>query len=83
MISISNYCGNRYNMKDTDKNIWSTIFVEILEHFRGPLNVLMDTNNFISITNLENTMSALSTVIIYTNKQVAKKCNPSSTAKPW
>ena len=82
VIPISNYCGNRYNMKDTDKNAWSTAFVEILEHLQGPLNVLMDTNNPISITNLENTMSALSTVIIYTNKQVAKKCNPSLIAKP-
>ena len=70
-------------MKDTDKNAWSTAFVEILEHLRGPLNVLMDTNNPISITNLENAVSALTTVIIYTNEQVAKKCNPSPTAKPW
>jgi len=80
---ISNCCGNRYNMKDTDKNTWSTAFVENLEHFRGPLNILMDTNNPISITNLENAVSAPSTAIICTNEQVAKKCNPSPTAKPW
>jgi len=70
-------------MKDTDKNAWSTAFVEILEHLRGPLNVLMDTNNPISITNLENAVSALTTAIICTNEQVAKKCNPNPTAKPW
>jgi len=83
VTSISNCCGNRYNMKDTNKNAWSTAFVEILEHLRGPLNVLMDTNNHISITNLENAVLALTTAIIYTNEQVAKKCNPSPTAKPW
>jgi len=83
VIPISNYCGNRYNMKDTDKNAWFTAFVEILEHFQGPLNVLMDTNNPISITNLKNAVSALSTAITCTNEQVAKKCNPSPTAKPW
>jgi len=55
-------------MKNTDKNIWFTVFVEILEYFQGPLNILMDTNNSISITNLENIVSALSTAIIYTNK---------------
>ena len=65
---ISNCCRNRYNMKDTNKNAWSTVFVEILEHFWGPLNVLMDTNNPISITNLENAVSALSTAIICTNE---------------
>jgi len=70
-------------MKDTNKNAWFTAFVEIMEHLRGPLNVLMDTNNPISITNLENAVSALTTAIIYTNEQVAKKCNPSPTAKPW
>ena len=70
-------------MKDTDKNAWSTAFMEILEHFQGPLNVLIDTNNPISITNLENAVSALSTAITYTNEQVAKKCNSSPTAKPW
>jgi len=32
MTPISNCCGNRYNMKDTNKNAWSTAFVEILEH---------------------------------------------------
>ena len=80
---ISNCCGNRYNMKDTDKNVWFSAFIEILEHLWGPLNVLMDTNNPISTTNLENTVSALTTAIICTNEQVAKKCNPSPTAKPW
>jgi len=55
-------------MKDTNKNAWSIVFVEILEHFLGPLNVLMDTNNPISITNLENAVSALSTAIICTNE---------------
>jgi len=70
-------------MKDTDKNAWSTAFIEILKHFQGPLNVLMDTNNPISITNLENAVSALSTAITCTNEQVAKKCNPSPTAKSW
>jgi len=69
-------------MKDTNKNAWSTAFVKILEHLKGPLNVLTDTNNPIFITNLENTVSALTTVIICTNEQVAKKCNPSPTAKP-
>ena len=43
----------------------------------------MDTNNPISTTNLENAVSALTIAIICTNKQVAKKCNPSPTAKPW
>jgi len=43
----------------------------------------MDTNNPISTTNLENAVSALATAIICTNKQVAKKCNPSPTVKPW
>jgi len=28
-------------------------------------------------------VSALTTAIICTNEQVAKKCNPSPTAKPW
>ena len=70
-------------MKDTDKNAWSTAFVEILKHLWGPLNILMDTNNPISITNLENAALALTTAIICTNEQVAKKCNPSPTAKPW
>ena len=70
-------------MKDTDKNAWSTAFVEILEHFQGPLNVLMDTNNPISITNLENVVLAFSTAIICTNEQVVKKCNSSPTAKLW
>ena len=83
MIFISNCYRNRYNMKDTDKNAWYTAFVEILKHFWESLNVLMSTNNHISITNLENTVSALSTAIIYTNKQVTKKCNPSLTAKLW
>jgi len=69
-------------MKDTDKNAWSTAFVEILEHLQGPLNILMDTNNPISIINLENVALALTTAIICTNEQVAKKCNPSPTAKP-
>jgi len=78
---ISNCCGNRYNIKNTDKNAWSTAFVEILEHFQGPLNVLMDTNNPISITNLENAVSTFSTAIICTNEQVVKKCNSSPTAK--
>ena len=78
---ISNCCGNRYNIKDTDKNAWSTAFVKILEHFWGPLNVLMDTNNPISITNLENAVLAFLTAIICTNKQVVKKYNSSSTAK--
>ena len=68
MTPISNCYRNRYNMKNTDKNIWFTVFVEILEHFQEPLNILMDTNNSISITNLENIVSALSTAIIYTNK---------------
>ena len=45
--------------------------------------MLIDTNNSISTTDLENTISALSTAIIYTNKQVAKKCNSSPTAKLW
>jgi len=70
-------------MKDTDKNTWSTAFVEILEHLQEPLNVLMDTNNLISTTDLKNTVLALSTAIIYTNKQVTKKYNSSPTAKPW
>ena len=70
-------------MKDTDKNTWSTAFVKILEHFWEPLNVLIDINNPISITNLKNAVSALSTAIICTNKQVAKKYNPSPIAKPW
>ena len=83
MTPISNCCGNRYNIKDTNQNAWSTAFVEILEHLQGPLNVLMDTNNPISITNLENAVSALTTAIIYTNEQVVKKCNPSPTAKLW
>jgi len=83
MTPISNCCRNRYNMKNTNKNTWSIAFVEILEHLRGPLNVLMDTNNPISITNLKNVVSALTTTIICTNEQVAKKCNPSPTAKPW
>ena len=43
----------------------------------------MDTNNSIFITNLENTVSALTTAIICINEQVAKKYNPSPTAKPW
>jgi len=83
MTSISNYCGNRYNMKDTNKNIWSTAFIEILKHLWEPLNVLMDINNSIFITNLKNTVLALSTAIICTNKQVVKKCNTSLTAKLW
>ena len=83
MTPISNCCGNRYNMKNTNKNIWSIAFVEILEHLQGPLNILMDTNNPISITNLENAVSVLTTAIICTNEQVAKKYNPSPTAKPW
>ena len=83
MTPISNCCGNKYNMKDTDKNAWSTAFVEILEHLWELLNVLMDINNPISITNLENAVSALTIAIICTNEQVAKKCNPSPTAKPW
>jgi len=70
-------------MKDTNKNAWFTAFVEILEHLQGPLNILMNTNNSISITNLKNIVSALTTAIICTNEQVAKKCNPSPTAKPW
>jgi len=70
-------------MKNTDKNTWSSAFVEILEHLQGPLNVLMDINNLISITDLKNTVLALSTAIICTNEQVAKKYNPSPTAKPW
>jgi len=70
-------------MKDTDKNAWSIAFIEILEHFWGPLNVLIDTNNPIFITNLKNAVSALSTAIICTNEQVVKKCNPSPTAKLW
>ena len=69
-------------MKDTNKNAWSTAFVEILEYLQGFLNVLIDTNNPISITNLENTVLALATAIICTNEQVVKKCNPSPTAKP-
>jgi len=36
----------------------------------------------ISITDLENAVLALSTAIICTNEQVAKKYNPSLTAKP-
>jgi len=83
MIPISNCCGNRYNIKNTDKNAWSTAFLEILEYFQGPLNMLMDTNNPISTTGLENAVLALSTAIICTNEQVAKKYNPSPTAKPW
>jgi len=83
VTSISNCCGNRYNIKDTNKNVWSLAFVETLEHLQGPLNVLMDTNNPISTTDLKNTVSALLTVIIYTNEQVAKKCNPSLIAKLW
>jgi len=43
----------------------------------------MNTNNPISTTDLENAVLALSTAIIYINEQVAKKCNPSPTAKPW
>ena len=43
----------------------------------------MNTNNPISITNLENAVSALSTAIICTNEQVVKKYNSSPTAKPW
>ena len=70
-------------MKDTDKNAWSSAFVEILKHLQGPLNVLMDTNNPISTTKLENAVSALTIAIICTNEQVAKKCNSSLTAKPW
>ena len=70
-------------MKNTDKNTWSSAFVEILEHLQGPLNVLMDINNLISITDLKNTVLALSTAIICTNEQVAKKYNHSPTAKPW
>jgi len=80
---ISNCYGNRYNIKDTDKNTWSSAFVEILEHLQGPLNVLMDTNNSIFITDLENTVLALSIAIICTNEQVVKKYNPSLIAKPW
>ena len=38
--------------------------------------MLIDTNNPISTTDFENTVSALSIAIIYTNKQVAKKYNP-------
>jgi len=57
--------------------------VEILEHFQGPLNVLIDTNNPISITKLENTVLALLTAIICTDEQVEKKCNSSPTAKLW
>jgi len=69
-------------MKDTDKNAWFSAFVEILEHLQGPLNMLMDTNNPISITDLKNTVSALLTAIICTDEQVAKKYKPSPTAKP-
>ena len=75
MTPISNCCGNKYNIKDTDKNVWSTAFVEILEHLQGPLNMLMNTNNPISITDLKNAVSALSIAIICTNEQVAKKYN--------
>ena len=76
----------RYKLNEvcnTNKNAWSTAFVEILEHLWEPLNVLMDTNNSISITNLENAVSALTTAIICTNEQVAKKYNPNPTAKLW
>ena len=45
--------------------------------------MLLDANNPIFTTDLKNTVSALSTAIICTNKQVAKKCNPSPTAKLW
>jgi len=37
--------------------------------------MLMDTNNPISTTDLENAVSAPSTAIIYTNEQVVKKYN--------
>jgi len=45
--------------------------------------MLIDTNNFISTTDLENVVLALSTAIICINEQVAKKYNFSLTAKPW
>jgi len=45
--------------------------------------MLIDTNNFISTTDLENVVSALSTAIICINEQVAKKYNFSPTAKLW
>jgi len=43
--------------------------------------MLIDTNNSIFTTDFENIVSAFLTVIIYTNKQVAEKCNSSLTAK--
>jgi len=82
MTSISNYYRNKYNIKDIDKNAWFTAFVKILKHLQGPLNVLVDTNNPISTTDLENTVWALLIAIICTNEQVEKKYNPSSIAKP-
>jgi len=47
-----------------------------------PLRVSECADDPISTTNLKNTMLALTTAIIYTNKQVAKKCNFSPIAKP-
>ena len=68
MVLISNYCENRYNMKNTNKNIWFTAFVKILEYLQEPLNILIDTNNSIFTTDFENIILAFLTVIIYTNK---------------
>ena len=64
VISISNCCENRYNIKNTNKNIQSIAFVKILEHLQGSLNILIDTNSPISITDLKNTALALIITII-------------------
>ena len=62
MITINNYYGNRYNIKDINNKVWFTVFVEILEYLWEILNILMDTNSDIFTTNLKNKVLALITV---------------------
>ena len=59
---------NRYNIKNTNKNIWSIAFVEILEYLWESLNILIDTNSLVSTTNFKNVVLVLIIVIIYTNE---------------
>jgi len=75
----------RYKLNEVydNKNVWSIAFVEILEYLQGLLNVLINTNNPSPITDLKNAVLVLLTAIIYTNEQVAKKCNLSLIAKLW
>ena len=79
---ITNTAGEKYNLKEVEKDDWDTTMDEELKRREHPLN-LLQTDAPLNETQLDLCEQALSEAIVQTIQKLGKPVKPNTHAKPW